>query len=80
MANSKKDSSKKTTSSKKYPNSKFNNKAIENVEKNSVNVNVALDRKNSPNATDEYLEEMRKRKEIIDDIIEKTNTRRQTQA
>lgn len=69
MANSKKDSSKKTTSSKKYPNSKFNNKAIENVEKNSVNVNVALDRKNSPNATDEYLEEMRKRKEIIDDIV-----------
>ncbi|MBO4324130.1 MAG: DNA translocase FtsK 4TM domain-containing protein [Lachnospiraceae bacterium] len=71
MANTKKDSSKKSasSSSKKYPNSKFNNKAIENVEKNSVNVNVALDRKNSPNATDDYLEEMRKRKEIVDDIV-----------
>ncbi|MBO4695757.1 MAG: DNA translocase FtsK 4TM domain-containing protein [Lachnospiraceae bacterium] len=68
MANTKKSTSKSTTQ-KKYPNSKFNNKAIENTEKNSVNVNVALDRKNSPNATDEYLEEMRKRKELIDEIV-----------
>lgn len=69
MANTKKDSSKKTASQKKYPNSKFNNKAIENNEKNAVNVNVALDRKSGSNATEEYLEEMRKRKEIIDEIV-----------
>lgn len=69
MANTKKDTSKKTASQKKYPNSKFNNKAIESAEKNAVNVNVALDRKNGSNATEEYLEEMRKKKEIMDDII-----------
>ena len=60
----------KTDANKKYPGSKFNQKAIDNAEKNAVNVNVALDKKSStPNATEEYLEEMRKKKEIIDDII-----------
>lgn len=68
MANTKKNSSKSTTQ-KKYPNSKFNNKAIENAEKNSVNVNVALDRKNGGNATEEYMEELRKKKELVDDIV-----------
>ncbi len=60
----------KTDANKKYPGSKFNQKAIDNAEKNAVNVNVALDKKgNTPNATEEYLEEMRKKKEIVDDII-----------
>ena len=52
----------KTDANKKYPGSKFNQKAIDNAEKNAVNVNVALDKKgNTPNATEEYLEEMRKK-------------------
>ena len=60
----------KDSTSKKYPGSKFNNKAIENAEKNSVNVNVALDKKgSSTNATEEYLEEMRRKKELVDDIV-----------
>lgn len=54
---------------KKYPNAKFNNKAIEKSEKNAVNVNVALDRKPTTNATEDYLTEVRKQKELIDDII-----------
>ena len=54
---------------KKYPNTKFNNKAIEKSEKNAVNVNVALDRKQGTNATDDYLAEVRKQKELIDDIV-----------
>lgn len=67
MANSK---SKSGNTSKKYPGSKFNNKAIESAEKNAVNVNVALDKKSgSSNMTEEYLEEMRKKKEIVDDIV-----------
>ena len=54
---------------KKYPNTKFNNKAIEKSEKNAVNVNVALDRKQGTNATDDYLAEVRKQKDLIDDIV-----------
>ena len=68
MANTKK-STRETSGKKSYPNSKFNNKAIEKAEKNAVNVNVALDRKKDENATEDYLEEIRKKKEMMDDII-----------
>lgn len=69
MANTKKTASSKS-SSKKYPSSKFNNKAIENTEKNSVNVNVAVGKKDSDvNVAQDALDEMRRKSEITDDIV-----------
>lgn len=63
----KKDSGSKTT--KKYPNSKFNNKAIEKAEKNSLNVNVKMDKAGKSDFTEAISEEMRAKKELVDDIV-----------
>lgn len=68
MAESKKTTAKKDT--KKYPGKNFNNKAIEKNEKNALNLNVKVGKREPEvNATEEYLEEMRRKKEIIDDIV-----------
>ena len=56
-------------STRKYPNSKFNNSAIEKAEKNSLNVNVKMDKNGGDSFSDSITEEMRQRKELVDDIV-----------